>query len=102
MRNGGSDCTAEDFKIKGLRGSDEDSNYAMITGTIVNNCREGAGVQVKVTLFGKNGEVVNTEDEWPASVSNIPAHVPYPFKATIESYGGWSKYSVTPIDARRW
>ena len=94
-------CSAGDFKVKGLRGTDE-YGYANVVGTLINSCSEAAGVELKVTLYDKSGDVVNTEDEWPASVSNIPPRVPYPFKLMLSSGSGWSKYSVVPIDAKQW
>jgi hypothetical protein len=99
--NGGTSCSASDFTIKGLTGTDQ-YGYATIVGTIVNNCSEPAGLEVKVTLYNSSGNVVNTEDEWPASVSNIPSHVAYPFKAMLASDSGWTKYTVSPLEAKRW
>lgn len=99
--SGGTHCSVADFTIKGLSGSN-DYGYAKIVGTIVNNCSEPAGLQVKATLYNSSGGVVSTEDAWPASISNIPPHVPYPFNIMLSSESGWTKYGVRPIDAKRW
>jgi len=101
VMNGGSNCAAGDFTIKGLTGTD-DYGYARIVGIIVNNCSEPAGVEIKTTLYNASGDVVNTSDSWPASISNISPHVPFPFKTMLSSESGWKKYNVVAIEAKRW
>lgn len=102
MSSDDTSCSPNNIKIKGLTGVDEDGGYARITGVLINNCHEPMGVQLKITLFDKSGNVVDTEDEWPASISNIQPHIEYPFKRLISADRIWTKYSVVPIDVKRW
>jgi hypothetical protein len=102
IESGGSTCSTGDIKIKGLTGTEEDGGFANITGTLINNCPEPVGVQLKVTLFDKSGNVVDTQDMWPASISNIPPRIEYPFKDLMSVERSWSKYSVVAINVRHW
>ena len=102
-RAGSSRCSPSQFKIQGTRGTiDSDVGYVYVTGTIINRCSEAAGVQVKITAYDSAGTVIDTTDEWPDSVSNIPAGSSFPFKSMMRYQRGMKKFSVVPISTQRW
>jgi hypothetical protein len=80
IETGGTHCSPRDFKISGLRGTVA-YGYITIVGVIKNNCSEAAGPQLKVSIYNKKGEMLDTQEPWPASVSNIGAHESYEFKS---------------------
>lgn len=101
FETGGSGCSPSDFKIAGLHESEEDG-IVTIVGMLKNNCNEAAGAQLKIVLFDKHGDVVDTSEPWPASISNISAHDSYAFKAMMPSPSSWEKYSVHVQSVKRW
>lgn len=102
MNGGLSDsCTLGKFKIKEMHGTTE---YGILTvvGVVHNGCDEPAGVQLKLSQYDSKGSLVATDDQWPASVSNIGPHQDYEFKLMAEAPDSAVKYGVAPTDVRRW
>jgi hypothetical protein len=94
-------CTPDQFKVTGLRGTNEYGQLSVV-GTIRNTCAYAAGIQMKLTTYDKSGNVLNTEDEWPASVSNIPPDSPYPFKLMIAADDTMQKFNVINESVTKW
>ena len=94
-------CTADQFKLSKLR-TYEDSGFIHITGIIANTCNQSAGVQLKWTIFDKNGNVISDEEFWPASTNNIPPHSQYPFEYLKQGEGFMTRYTIGPISADHW
>ncbi len=102
LTTGDSGCTPSDFKIRGIHESQEYS-YITIVGTIVSSCSEAAAPQIKVSLYDKKGALLDTDESWPLSVSNMAPHSSYEFKAMMrEPTGGWQTYSVSVLSVRHW
>lgn len=101
--NGGlsDDCTPDKFKIKEQHGSDE-YGFVTVVGVIHNGCNQAAGVQLKLNQYDAHGHLISTNDQWPASVSNIGAHQDYDFKVMASAPDEAVKYSVFPISVQRW
>jgi hypothetical protein len=94
-------CDLSDIDVSGVRSRTE-YQYVIITGTIKNNCSTACGVQLKATLYDKDGIVLDTSDFYPAGTANIPARSDFPFKAMLDNIKGGAKVSVTPLSVQGW
>jgi len=94
-------CDPDQFEVTGLH-SRADSGYAIITGQVKNNCAEAAAVWLTATTYGKDGEVLDTEEFMPSGTRNIAAGSAYPFKAMLHFDKGIEKYRVMPVGVRKW
>lgn len=80
-------CSPDLFKVEKFRISVVDGCTSTpcptlkITGVLRSSCKQPAGVQLKITAYDSDGAVVDTQEFWPASVSNIGAGGKYPFNA---------------------
>lgn len=101
IETGGTHCTPRDFKVSGLRGTEE-YGYITIVGVLKNNCGEAAAPQLKVSIYNKQGTMLDTDETWPASVSNIAAHDSYEFKTMMPAKDGWETYRVGVMTVKRW
>lgn len=95
-------CGVSDIGIDGLRARPgEASDATIITGRVMNNCRDAVGVQVKVTAYNQAGDILEVDDIWPASVKNIPGRSDFPFE-WIDNVEGFSRFTVRVIDVKAW
>lgn len=101
IESGGTHCVPSDFKVSGLRGTEE-YGYITILGVVKNNCNEAVGPQLKISIYNKKGEMLDTQEPWPASISNIGAHQSYEFKTMMPAQEGWETYRVGVLTVKRW
>jgi hypothetical protein len=96
-------CTPADFTMSKISFSRPrpGAEIMQIRGVIHNGCGQAAAVQYKLAFYDKAGDLMHVEDQWLASITNIPANSDWPFETTI-SVPGFSTYTVTPIDVRAW
>jgi hypothetical protein len=59
--------------------NDRDDSHVRLVGEITNHCPEAIGVQLRATARDVNGQVVNSESFWPASIHNIEPEKPWAF-----------------------
>lgn len=103
-------CTAADFKVEkfNVRIVDECRSISCpslkLTGYLRNNCALPAGAQVKIIALDNAGNLVSTEEGWPASVRNIAPGDAYAFDLgpLIRYQRTMDKFSIQVIDARTW
>jgi hypothetical protein len=95
------DCRPSDIAIDKIKGR-VDGDYIYITGRLVNNCATETGVQIKVTVFDKKGDILAVHDTWPASINNIPARSDFPFQDMMSRVQGFSSFDVRVIAAKEW
>lgn len=79
-----------------------EGTYIYITGRIINNCAEETGVQIKIAIYDKSGDVLTVNDSWPASINNIPARSDFPFQDMLRNVPRFSKFDVRVIAVKRW
>lgn len=97
-----SPCGISDIAIDKLRGTINDEGFARVTGRVVNNCASAVGVELKITFYGKDGEILKVEDGfWPASIHNIPAHHEYTFE-DLDNVDGFKSYTVEVVGLNVW
>jgi maltose-binding protein MalE len=96
-----SGCDESKIAVDKLRARIEYSEYAHVTGRLINNCDQATGVQVKITVYGKSGDIVKVDDIWPASVKNIPPHSEYPFE-WVDRIPEFDRFTVSVIDLKTW
>jgi hypothetical protein len=89
-------CTPSDIAVDKLNGR-VDGDYIYITGRLVNNCASATGVQIKVTIYNKAGDILAANDSWPASINNIPARSDFPFQQGMDRRPGFAKFDVRVI-----
>ncbi len=94
-------CTPSDITIDKIKGR-VDGDYLYITGRLVNNCSAATGVQIKITIYDKSGDVLDVSDTWPASINNIPAKSDFPFRDMMRRVRGFSKFDVRVIATKAW
>lgn len=101
--NGGlsGDCTPGNFKIKEQHGTNE-YGFLTVVGVIHNGCDQDAGVQLKLNQYDAHGNLIATDDQWPAGVSDISPHQDYDFKVMASAPDAAVRYSVFPISVQRW
>jgi hypothetical protein len=94
-------CGPNDFKITQINGT-VDYSFLTVVGVVVNNCNVPEGVELQLTQYGSGDKVLDTDQQWPASVSNIAPHGKYTFKLMVSAAAGSTRFSVQPTDARQW
>jgi hypothetical protein len=72
------------------------------TGTVTNNGTEPCGVQLKVSTYDRNGEVIETADFWPASIRNIEPGARENFWYFVRHDKAAKTYDAVVIDAKGW
>ena len=94
-------CGPSDIAVDKLKGHVK-RNYIYIVGRLRNNCSIETGVQIKVTIYNKAGDILAVDDSWPASVSNIPAKSDFPFQHMTERLAGFESFDVRIIETKTW
>lgn len=94
-------CTTSDIFVE-VHGTRVEYDYAYVTGRIINNCREPTGVQLKVTLYDQQGQIITSHDPWPASISNIPAGSDFPFEDQTSVSRRPARADVRVINVKHW
>jgi len=94
-------CQPSDIGVDKLKGRVE-RDYIYIVGRLMNNCAQATGVQIKVTIYDKAGDILTVDDSWPASINNIPARSDFPFETMIRRVHGFAKYDVRVIATKTW
>jgi hypothetical protein len=89
-------------ELQQLRAFRERNNYVSIVGQIVHRCPQALGVHLKVTFRDANGLVVDVEQGWPASVSDIEPNKAFPFKLSYQIDREWATFNVEVIEKRTW
>lgn len=98
-----SPCKLSDITIDKLRGVAEDGGFARITGRVVNHCASAVGVELKITFYGKDGDILKVDDGfWPASVHNIAAGQEYTFEAVEDRADGFRRFEVEVVGLNVW
>jgi len=74
-------------------------------GEVRNNCASPLGIQLRAVFRDASGNIVTTEEFWPASTRNIAPGSSYPFSS--KSYPGMSAARVkslelSVIDVQEW
>ncbi|MEL7631696.1 hypothetical protein AAGW04_22240 [Pectobacterium aroidearum] len=49
-----------------------DSEYLRGAATIYNGCDRPVGIQMKISSFDRNHNIISVQDFWPANIDNIP------------------------------
>ena len=94
-------CSTSDIKIDKVNGR-VDGDWIYVAGRLINNCDKPIGVQIKVTIYDKNGNILTVHDSWPASIKNIPAHTDFPFEDMIQRVRGFDKFEIRVIEVKNW
>ena len=95
-------CVPSDFSLKQANWHRESSEFVRVVGELVSNCSEPAGIQLQVVFRDKDGKVVTTEEFWPASTRNIPAHADYPFSVLTRVGAQAATLNVRILESRLW
>ena len=94
-------CGPSDITLDKLRGQVKYDNL-LVYGVIKHDCPEAVGVQLKLTVYNSNGEIVDVHKSWPASIKNIPPGTPYTFKIFADSGGSKGKFTVDVDAVKVW
>lgn len=76
-------CQLKDVSVSGVS-TRHLRDYVYFDGTIINNCASAIGVQIKITVYGKDKRVLKVDDFWPASTNDIPPKSSFPFEWQVE------------------
>jgi hypothetical protein len=94
-------CTPQDITLGQYRIRAE-YGWFIIVGDLTNNCVEATGVELTVTLYGADNAVLDTNNFWPASTSNIPPKSRYPVKTMLTYQHGVKRFDVRVQSVKRW
>lgn len=94
-------CAPSDIAVDKLEGRVQ-RNYIYIVGRLQNNCSMETGVEIKVTIYDKAGDILAINATWPASINNIPAKSYYPFEHMMKRIAGFSNFEVRVIATKTW
>jgi len=79
-----------------------DGEFIKVVGILKNESDAPVGAQVKFTCYNSKGEVVKVNQQWPASVRNIPARGKYTFETMFGAYPGIKRMESEVIEVRKW
>lgn len=94
-------CKPSDIDIDKVRGR-VDGDYVYVAGRLVNNCASATGVQIKITVYNKAGDILTVRDLWPASINNIPPRSDFPFEIMVPRQAGFANFDTRVIGTRVW
>jgi hypothetical protein len=94
-------CSASRFSILSDKGSVE-YGFMTVVGRVRNDNAIACGVQMKLDVMDKADALLDTNESWPASVSNIAPGATYSFKLMQRVQDGATSYVVTTVSARQW
>lgn len=108
--NAGGSCNLSDIEIKTFKSRIVDEcrvtpcPQVRIVGEIINKCSEPVGVQLKVTARDVNGGLLDAQDFWPASTSNIAPRRPYAFNANgiMDYIPGMKNFTIEIVNVHQW
>ena len=80
----------------------EEYGAPRVVGEVRNNSSVAAGVQLQIIVRDASGDVIGSEDFWPASVSNIPPGGTWPVGFHLPMSTGYSKVELRTIGATVW
>jgi hypothetical protein len=91
-----------DFEILNWRTVQPEYGAPHVVGEVRNNGSYPAGVHLQAIMRAANGDVVGSEDFWPASISNIPPGGTWPISYPLESQGEYSKVELRIVGVDVW
>ena len=91
-----------DFEILNWRIVSREYGSPEVVGEVRNNGTLPAGVQLQAIARAANGDVVGSDDFWPASISNIPPGRTWPISFPLSSEGKFSKVELRVIGVCDW
>ena len=94
-------CAAREFVIREWEWS-RDSGWFTINGVLVNNCAEAAGPHIQIVFRDEAGQMVSTEDSWPAASRNLAPGEVYRFKLRTRGYATATNVAGRVTDLRVW
>lgn len=94
-------CTPADVSISKITGS-IDHGHVSVVGTLTHQCAQPTGVQVKLSVYDRKGNLMDVQDQWPASINNIPPNKPYNFSLFANKGEKGSRFTVEPIAVKQW
>jgi hypothetical protein len=94
-------CSISDIKIK-QADLVHNGHSSTVVGELINGCGEATGVQLHITLRDSAGEVISTDDPWPAGTHNIPPHSGYAFTVNAEERRPAVSLHVDVTEVRQW
>ena len=94
-------CSADKFVIVSKTGRMDDQ-FLYVVGKVRNDNPVACGVQLKMEVYDKAKNLIDTRESWPASISNIAAGSTYSFKMHMERARDSKGYSIEVARARAW
>ena len=104
-------CSPTDIEIKSFNAKVIDEckmsscPFLKFTGEIINHCKYPTGVQIQIVARDKKGNVVDTNESWPASVSNIAPGESFPFSVpggVMDYDPAMNSFSIKIIRVKKW
>ena len=103
--NAGEPCKLSDADVKVARWYDKQNMkmYFEVVGELINNCDQPTGIQIRFVGRDAKGDLVAVNEQWPASIRNVPAHSRSPFSTTAFPYDRSIKTLTTEvIQVKQW
>jgi hypothetical protein len=94
--------SASDFEILNWKVIRSEYGTPRVVGEVRNNGSAAAGVELQIIVRDARGDVMGSEDFWPASVDNIPPSGTWPVSYHLPVSSGYSKVELRVIGASVW
>jgi hypothetical protein len=101
VREAQDNCGVSDFTLDKIRAEiDSETGYGKIFGRVTNRCQVAKGVQLEITTSNRAGDIVSSDDIWPASTDNIPANSSRTFSWVV--LNSFANVHVSVVSTRTW
>lgn len=101
IARGGDGCSPADFVVSDVSYSVDD-NATWFVGVVKNIGTSACGVTLEASSFDSSGRLLDTEEFFPASTSNISPGGEERFKNLLDYHSSTAQIEVKPVRARRW
>ena len=98
-------CKLSDVDVKVSRWYDKQNMkmYFKAVGELINNCNEPTGIQIRFVGRDSKGGLIAVNEQWPASIRNVPPHSRSPFSTTAFPYDRSIKtLTAEVIEVKQW
>ena len=96
------ECKTTDIEITQLHWTRPTDTHVKFAGEVVNHCAYPTGFQIKLTFRTQAGEVIDSHEIWPHSISNIEAGESYAFSYTTSVDGDFKLDPVKVTGVHHW
>ncbi|MFP9515674.1 hypothetical protein AB6D49_07270 [Pectobacterium brasiliense] len=81
----------------------DESEYLRGAATIYNGCNHPVGVQMKISSYGRDRNIISVQDFWPANIDNIPVgEYSFSLDMKLRYDQRIESFRLTPVSITEW